>query len=344
MTFFEPAAPQTRQRDHVHSELPAPVQSLADTVPPEVVRYFLASARCGCFSQAARSLNVKTTLLRKRLLELEEQVHCTLFIGQGRTLVLSPAGEQLQALLIARDRRLPQIEQPLIRLAVAEPILHDILGRDLIALLRRNASVRLEIISLDGKQALQTVEADLVLWLSGMESPDPGPSFHIQPAKPLACLNYLPHIAKRYSRQITRPETLEDLIDYMLVQWQPDRHIEALRPWNTLVEQRLSSVVQVNDYSLMLEMIRCGGCIGLLPRYMSSFDRDLIALPGLLPDTLQRRAWMAVNAEGRHPEAVQMLVDLIVSTFESRKDWFVSQGDCQSMAPTTALSRSSPVR
>lgn len=321
MIFLEHPVHHGAPHDREHLELPAPLLAPA-AVDPDVASYFLACARSGCFTQAARSLNIKTTLLRKRLAELEEQVHGSLFNHQGKALVLSEAGQQLQAQLIAQDRRLPQIEQPLIRLAVAEPILHDILGRDLIALLRRNASVRLDIISLDGQQSLQSVEADLVLWLSDVDSPGPGPSFRIQPARPLARLHYLPHIAKRYSRSITRPENLEDLIDYMLVQWRPDQQIEALRPWNNLVQQRLSSVVHVHDYSLMLETIRCGGCIGLLPHYMSHFDRELIALPGLLPDSLQRGAWMAVNADVRYPKEVQMLVDLIVSTFEGRKDWF----------------------
>jgi DNA-binding transcriptional LysR family regulator len=114
-----------------------------------VAHYFLVSARCGCFMQAARSLNIKATLLRKRLAQLEQQVRHVLFSYQGSGLVLSRDGQHLQAQLIAlaHERRLPVLEQPLIRLAVAEPILHDILGRDLIALLRRNASVRLEIIS-----------------------------------------------------------------------------------------------------------------------------------------------------------------------------------------------------
>jgi DNA-binding transcriptional LysR family regulator len=135
-------------------------------------------------------------------------------------------------------------------------------------------------------------------------------------------LQYLPHIAKRYSRLITRPDSVEDLDDYMLVQWQPDAQVNALQPWNQVVEQRLAAVVQVHAYSLMLEMIRCGACIGLLPHYMSSFDRGLVALPGLLADSMQRQVWLAVNAQVRHPEAVQMIVALIVSTFEGRREWF----------------------
>ncbi len=248
--------------------------------------------------QAARSLNIKATLLRKQLAQLEEHLRRSLFCYQGNALSLSREGLQLQAQLIAlaHQRRLPVIEQPLIRVAVAETILHDILGRDLIALLRRNASARLEIISIDSDLSLQALSADLVLWLAAEDSPLPGPSFATREPMPLARIDYLPHIAKRYSRVAARPDSLDDLVDYMLVQWQHDRHIEPFRPWNSLVEQRLAGVVQVHSYELMLEMIRCSACIGLLPQYMSRFDRGLTALPGLFEESMQRRAWLAVNA------------------------------------------------
>jgi DNA-binding transcriptional LysR family regulator len=297
---------------------------MANEIEPEVARYFLVSARCGCFMQAARSLNIKATLLRKRLAQLEVQLRQVLFSYQGNGLMLTRDGQQLQAQLIAlaHERRLPVVEQPLIRLAVAEPILHDILGRDLIALLRRNASVRLEIISIDSQLALQSVDVDVVLWLSDADGPVPGPNFPTEPPQVLACLQYLPHIAKRYSRLTTRPDSLEDLADYMLVQWQPDVQVDALQPWNSVVQQRLAAVVHVHAYSLMLEMIRCGACIGLLPHYMSSFDRGLVALPGVLAQNMQRQVWLAVNAQVRHAEAVQMIVELIVSTFEGRREWF----------------------
>ncbi|WP_168233342.1 LysR family transcriptional regulator [Pseudomonas veronii] len=324
MAFLEPSGPQGPAPYREPNPVRGAWLALASEIEPEVVRYFLVSARCGCFMQAARSLNIKATLLRKRLAQLEEQLHHSLFSYQGNGLVLSRDGQQLQAQLVAlaHERRLPVLEQPLIRLAVAEPILHDILGRDLIALLRRNASVRLEIISLDSQLSLQAVDVDVVLWLSDADGPAPGPSFPTEPPKRLARLHYLPHIAKRYSRLTTRPDSVDDLADYMLVQWRPDVQVDALQPWNRVVEQRLAAVVQVQAYSLMLEMIRCGACIGLLPHYMSSFDRGLVALPGLLAESMQRQVWLAVNAQVQHAEAVQMIVELIVSTFDGRREWF----------------------
>lgn len=325
MSFLEPA-PHQGVAPYVAPQEPREAWlALAAGVDPEVAQYFLVSARCGCFMQAARSLNIKATLLRKQLALLEEHLRRSLFCYQGSALSLSREGLQLQAQLIAlaHQRRLPVIEQPLIRVAVAQTLLHDILGRDLIALLRRNASARLEIISIDSDLSLQALSADLVLWLAAEDSPLPGPSFATREPLPLARIDYLPHIAKRYSRVAARPDSLDDLADYMLVQWQHDCQVEPFRPWNSLVEQRLAGVVHVHVYELMLEMIRCSACIGLLPQYISHFDRGLTALPGLFSEPMQRRAWLAVNAQVQHEEQVQQLVDLILNTFSEREDWFV---------------------
>ncbi|MFJ4248316.1 LysR family transcriptional regulator [Pseudomonas sp. DTU12.3] len=324
MSFTEPAGRQGSAEYRWAQDKGDSWLIQAAAIDGDIAQYFLVSARCGCFMQAARSLNVRSTLLRKQLAQLEQELEHSLFSFQGSALSLTREGQQLQAKLVAlaNERKLPVIEQPLIRLAVAESILHDILGRDLIALLRRNASVRLEIIALDSELSLRAVSADIVLWLAHGDTPYPGPTFAIGKPQRLAKLDYLPHIAKRYSRVTARPDTPDDLADFMLVQWQHDRQIDSFRPWNELVEQRLAGVVQMQSYELMLEMIRCSACIGLLPAYMSRFDRGLIALPGLFAEPMQLQAWLAVNAESQEIAEVQTLLDLIHHTFNERHEWF----------------------
>ncbi|MGE8064775.1 LysR family transcriptional regulator [Pseudomonas sp. NPDC089569] len=324
MSFMETVG--NRRIEQFHAPL---YQSLSLRVPvaqidPVLVQCFRASARCGCFMQAARSLNMKATQLRKHLAQLEAQLQCSLFSPSDNGVVLSRDGLKLHAQLVAlaHERDMPVIEQPLVRLAVAEPILHDILGRDLVALLRRNASIRLDIITLDSELSLQAVSADVVVWLAGTDSALPGPSFAVCEPQCLARLDYVAHIAKRYSRVAARPDNLDDLADFLLVQWQHDRQVDGLRPWNDLVEQRLAGVVQMHSYPLMLEMIRCSACIGLLPGYMSRFDRGLTGLPGLFSHSMQRQVWMAVNAQSAGVGPVQRIVELIQNTFNQRKDWF----------------------
>ena len=299
-------------------------RQLAVAIDPELALCFTASARCGCFMQAARSLNIKATRLRRQLVLLEAQLQCSLFNPSDNGLSLSRDGLRLHAQLIAlaHERDLPVIEQPLIRLAVADSILHDILGRDLVALLRRNASVRLDITTLDSELSLQAVSADVVVWLGEVETPLPGPSIATTEPRRLAQLEYLPHIAKRYSRVASRPECLDELSDFLLVQWRQDCQVESLRPWNALVDQRLAGAVQLQSRELMLEMIRSSACIGLLPHYMSHFDRGLIALPGLFDQPMRRQVWMAVNAQSGDDAQVRTIVELIENTFAERREWF----------------------
>ncbi|MHC8367044.1 LysR substrate-binding domain-containing protein [Pseudomonas sp. ZT5P21] len=324
MSFMETTGRQSPAEYRSPVEAAPSWRAQAAAIDPQMAKAFTVSARCGCFMQAARSLNIKPTLLRKQLAQLETQLQCSLFSHCENGIALSREGLQLQAQLIAlaHERDVPVIEQPLVRLAVTESILHDILGRDLVALLRRNASVRLDIITLDSEMALRAVSADVVVWLASPESPLPAPSFTVSEPQRLARIDYQPHIAKRYSRTASRPNSLGDLADFLLVQWQSHRQVESFLPWNALVDQRLAGVVQLQSYELLLEMVRCSACIGLLPGYISRFDRGLIALPGLFGQPMQRQVWMAVNAQSQDAPQVQMIVELIQNTFEERRDWF----------------------
>ena len=59
------------------------------------LRAFEAAARHGSFTAAARELHVTQTAISHQIRRLEEQVGLPLFLRQGRSVVLSPAGREL---------------------------------------------------------------------------------------------------------------------------------------------------------------------------------------------------------------------------------------------------------
>lgn len=281
---------------------------------------FLVSARCGCFMQAARSLNLKATVLRKKLARLEARLGYPLFVHRGNALVLSRQGRQLQALLqsgLANHTEQAHAADAAarVRLAVPEPIVQDILGRNLVAFVRQNAGIRLEIC------APTDEEVDVRVWLTD-DQLQPAQSSAFTPSERLAVLEYLPHIAKRYCREVNRPVNLDDLQDYMLVQWQGDQDIKALAPWQQLLDEREAGVTTVPGYELFGQLIRCSACIGLLAHYSAQLDRGLLALPGLFAAPMQRGLWLAVSERTAQAPLVQVLVAMIRASFSERDEWF----------------------
>ncbi|WP_460415253.1 LysR substrate-binding domain-containing protein [Pseudomonas sp. microsymbiont 2] len=282
---------------------------------------FIITARCGCFMQAARRLNLKPVALRKRLAALEARLGYSLFVNRNNNPVLSLQGERLLQILQAREPAMPapvpRVDTATVRLAVAEPLLQDLLGRNLINFVRQHAGMRLDVATLDARQAPERM-ADVALWLGDLQRPA---AFAGTVPEALAALEYLPHIAKRYAREANRPTRLADLQDYMLVQWQGESGVQALTPWQALLRTRSAGVTQIQDYEMYCQLIKCSASVGLLPHYASHLDRGLLALPGLFREPMRRRVWLAVNAETEGDPLVQVMVGAIRAAFDERREW-----------------------
>lgn len=293
----------------------------------QALAYFLVVSRCGCFMQAARSLNIKPTLLRKKLAQLDARFGRTLFVQQGRAVLLSAAGRELWRSL--QDQRCTfvraehiDVVQPLVRLKVAEAVLQDILSRDVLGHLRQHGNLRLDITCLDVDLTQTRTDTDILLWLAPAQF---DPRALMQPVTAAQCLahvRYLPYVAKRYSRGANLPRSWSDLQDYMLVGYQGYAHSQALAPWRDALSQRRSGVTQVNSYELMRQMIQWSACIGLLPHYVGCIDKNLQALPEVFSQPMQQSVWLAVSPDAAERRDVQHIVEMLQKAFHQRREWF----------------------
>lgn len=291
----------------------------------QTLNCFVVTARCGCFMQAARRLNLKPVALRKRLAVLEARLGYGLFVNRNNNPVLSQQGERLLSILQAREPAVlppePCAAPTRVRLAVAEPLLQDLLGRNLINFVRQHAGMRLEVDTFDASQTPGR-EVDVALWLGDLQHGARATDFAGAQPEALATLEYLPHIAKRYAREANRPASLADLQDYMLVQWQGEAGVVALTPWHSLLQSRSTGVTQIQDYDMYCQLIKCSASVGLLPHYASHLDRGLLALPGMFREPMRRRVWLAVNADTEGDPLVQVMVAAIRAAFDERREWF----------------------
>ncbi len=291
------------------------------SIDRHVAEYFLASARCACFKQAARSLNISPTVLRKQLRQLEKRLGGPLFVYRQNVLSLTLKGQRLQASLSAQlDESLPKPSRapvPVVRLAVADALLHDLVLRDLLAFLRRNAAVRLDL-EVSSSPCDPGRPVDIMLWLAEPGSPRPDPGFATTTPVALARIGYQACVAKRYSREAALPSQARHLDDYLLVQVREYLSVAALEPWNRMVRQRPAGVAQVPSHELALELIRRGACVGVLPAYITALDNNLVALPELFQQKMERSAWLSSHAQSARREEVQALVALIRQAFNDR--------------------------
>ncbi|CAM2995420.1 DNA-binding transcriptional regulator, LysR family [Pseudomonas gessardii] len=297
----------------------------APLIDRELALRFLTCARCASFRQAARSLNIRTAELRKQLALLEGRLGSPLFIYRENALRLTLKGQRLKTLLMARfgDVQPPvgTSPQPLLRLAVEDSLMRDLLAREVLDFMRKHPAIQLEVIPLTGEP---TRQADVMVWLADADRPRPSPGFAMTTPQRLARIDYSPHMAKRYCRGNRLPTRIADLSDFMLVQGRTNAPVAAFEPWNRLVKQRQRALVQVHSQEWVREWIKHSACVGLLPNYITRLDKNLLALTPLFSEPMERLAWLSIAPLTADQPYVQTLVALIRKVFEERRDWFES--------------------
>lgn len=215
-----------------------------------------------------------------------------------------------------------------IRLAVAEPLLHDVLKRDLIALLRDNRSLSLDMRHLDNSFSPVADDPHVVVWLGQPVNVLPYMQRLGMQMRALGTFEYLPCIGRRYTRARGALRGLADLQteqEVALVQWQDYATQAFVEPWNQAISRRRSNMVTVHSYSMLWELVRWGAFVGVLPYYAVRLDKDLTALPDMLPQKMEIQAWLAVNPQVQHRADVSAVVEMIVGSFGEREELFMSK-------------------
>lgn len=141
-----------------------------------IFHYVDEVARCGSIRKAAEQLNVTSSAVNRRILDLEEELGAPIFERRARGVRLTAAGEVFVNFVRGHEgdveRMKSQIEdlkglrRGTVRIACSQALAHDFLPREVATFRKQHASVSFDVKVLDHEKAVAALAAydvDLLL-------------------------------------------------------------------------------------------------------------------------------------------------------------------------------------
>lgn len=252
------------------------------------IRLFLALAREGTLSSAARSLGLGVATVSRRIDRIEDVIGLPLFLRSQQGYALTDQG----AALLPRAERMELAAQEMrveaalqvdirgkVRLACVETLIEPVVVPALAPLLQANPRLEVEVVSSPVAVNLHRHDADLALRLVAPE----GGNLLVRRLATMGFGLYGPADGTRPERHITWPDLAG---------------VETLLVWSRAFGADSGSRFSVNSLGALLAAVRRGIGIGVLPDFLAR-PEGLRLISRTLPDgrRMERPVLLATHAE-----------------------------------------------
>ncbi len=258
------------------------------------LRFFIAAARSGSFTDAARLAGADVATVSRRVARLETALKATLFVRSSSGLKLTAIGrtiledsEGIEA-LVARVRT-PAAQTQIagtVRISVSEGFGGEILAPALPLLLKDAPGLNIELAANAGFLSPSTREVDIAVTLSA-----PNDSRLI--VEPLTEYRLGLFAAPSYLERCGRPRRIADLLSHQIVGYIEDlvysqelRYLDEIHP-------DLKTTVSSTSIHAQRAILKNGGGVGVLPFFLSA------GLEQLFPQriSLTRKFWISTHRD-----------------------------------------------
>lgn len=294
------------------------VQNSTDKTPAgralmwDDVRYFLAVARTGTLSGAARSLRVEHSTVARRVDLLEQALGFRLFDRLPRGWQLSAEGEALvaqaqaleyEALAFSRAALGVSAVQGLVRVSAPPVVASHLLVPRLMPLRTAWPGIDLEIVGESREANLARGEADLAVRLSRPTAPG-------LTARAIGEIGYGLYAAVGYT---ARPEA-----DWQFLGYEDSLRQVPQQQWLAQVAGARRFVLRTNDLAALYQGARAGLGVTALPHFLGATDAALSPLPGAeCPH--RRRLWLVVHPDLRRSPRVRAVADALARLIDEAR-------------------------
>jgi DNA-binding transcriptional LysR family regulator len=289
------------------------------------LRVFNAVAETGTMAGAARQLSVGTSMISKRIDDLEARLGATLFTRHPQGVALTEAGETVRDHARTMDRAALAIERvvgaqdkkPEGRVTIAAPdgIAAFWLGPRIAEFSRENPKIRIAL--------------DCGFWADDPLPEMPNLTISMKEEKrldyvaiPLATLHYVLFAAPSYLDTYGSPPTLANIADHRFINFTPIK--EQPQNWHpraAALRTLANFSLETNSSAMMFHTLMAGGGIAVAPTAVKSFAPNLVMV---YPEPMSRiQLYLVHHRDAMRSMRVRVAADWLKSVFDARSNpWF----------------------
>jgi DNA-binding transcriptional LysR family regulator len=270
------------------------------------VQVFLAIARAGRLSAAAKRLDVEHTTISRRLAALEAELGVPLFYRTASGYVLTPHGdnvlssaETMEGAAIAVMARAREKSAPIagrVRLALAPEFASHWLAPNLATFRTLHPHIELQILVGTRQRNLWRGEAELAV-----QSPRPRQQglIAVRIARTATALYAARALVGTGRFRVTGPDSLRDLT---LLTYIPSLEMLQNARWFQAVRASATVSVTTNSTHALVAAARAGVGVAVLPTFVARHHDDLVAVSD---NVAEHDVWLITHPEFRRDPNVR---------------------------------------
>lgn len=289
------------------------------------LKTFLAIARHGTLSAAARALKVSQTTMGRRLDHLHGRAGATLLDRTPAGFRLTATGaailgevERMEDAALALERTISGEDQRLgglVRVTTVDALAAHILTAGLAPLRDAHPGIVIEFITDNRSLSLARREADIAVRLGRFDA-------HETVVRKIGDMAFAVYASRRYLEARAAPDWASGAPGHAIVRVQDDLLDTPDGRWFADRMARAEPALLANSREVQLQAVAAGLGIGHLPCYLAARHPDLVRL-----DTgavLTREIWMGVHRDTRHAPRIMAVQDVLVAAIAANEARLVS--------------------
>jgi DNA-binding transcriptional LysR family regulator len=281
------------------------------------LRYFLAVARSGAMSRAARSLEVAQPTVGRRIAAFEKKLGAKLFVRDASGMLLSDAGQALFTHAERMERHALEAENIAsgrdlgiagrVRITASEWLVTSVIGPALEPLVSRHPALEIVLAADPRHLSLVRRDADIALRPSQFTEVE---VFQRQ----VGVIEFALYASEEYLERHGPPDFARGAAGHVIIGMTDDMRTIVDVEWLPSLVGRARVAVRANGREPMARMAASGIGIACLPRLVGDAMPTLTRLRTPSPHP-RRKLWLGVHRASRTIPRIRATLDFLVEHF-----------------------------